>query len=246
MKNGLGIFISILTLFVFSSCGIIETTRYGNGLKLNTEIFSKTTIDSGGFKKALQKSRERQGKQSHQGQEKKAPYAAVNKEVVEEIEHYKNVASQQKKGERPVPQAVNAAQRNKSKADTARPETKPVYSNTKTKASKPPVEKNAKLAGFMYFGSYLLNLIFLALLSVESFATMEVTLFLVYVLPGLGMLIGFVLAIIAISKIKTAKKEGKKLRGFGISVAIISLFGISVLIALFYLVLIVFLILLLL
>lgn len=171
----------LLLIFIsqlFVGCGMIQSTRYGNGLKLNTEFFSKTTIDSSGFKKALQKSKARK-KQDFivLMATKKAISTPIFPLNISKGEDFYNAEKNQKSCVNLPKNNGLQESNNLASTDTTKPETKPISS--RIDKPEPPMEKHAKLALFF----------------------MPIT------------VLALILAIIGLSKIRQAKKEGIELRG---------------------------------
>ena len=193
----------------FSHCGVISKTRYGNGFKLNLEFGQKAKqIDSNYFKSITARKALRKQKLK----EKISPTTAKSEVSQEKLpnESLYNAPTlshdsiQLDLGSNNLP-LINYCPEDhlKHPLGTSKPAVK------HKEDSKIEYEKNAKAAGFVFYGS----LLFIPILGP---------------LALVGMLVGFILAITALKRIKEAQKnENKKLKGKGLATSIIILFTLG-------------------
>jgi hypothetical protein len=197
MKNILP-FLLIIT--IVSSCGVITKTRYGNGLKVNLEnnLFSKKekTIEN----KA----------------EKAVKYHNNSNNLIATNSSHINLDSATFLNNNEIGAAnlENDIVKNKTKntaiiLNKILEKTVPKAVNEEIAEIK-PIEKHAKIAGWLFYGGLVGS--FIPYLNILAF---------------LACLIGFILAFVALAKIR---ESGDKYRGKGLAISIIVIYSILLLI----------------
>jgi len=230
-KPELLVFSFALIVLIFSGCGVITKTHYGNGLKLNLERAQKANhIDSNYLKAvAARKAKRLKQNQALLAQQTEKISLQVIKESKTNSPKRKSIPNSLEsdyKKQLPITNHTFETPASiKLETVTEGDTTQPISGRKDTPDTE--IEEHTEIAGYVFYGS-IIGYILSSLLSIILFpALIYVTL-----LFGIGLLIGFIFAIIGLGKIKEAKKEKNlKLKGKGLAISIIVTYAIMVLYA---------------
>jgi hypothetical protein len=207
----------VVLAILLSSCSVLTKTRYGNGIKLNLEwgLFSKQKADSAYLKK------------HHTPRENRPTGAAPIDDHTDILkpEQMRNIPSDSLFSSTiiNVPQQQGIANPDFTKTAISQQQIKEIKGNStepEPTITKAPFEKNAKIAGWLFYGGIITLAIGIGIIA---------------------MLVGFIYAIRALKKIKEEEKKGNHLRGKGLALSIIIISAIPFTLAIFLLIFIVFL-----
>ncbi len=205
MKNILS-FLLIITFI--SSCGVITKTRYSNGLKIdvgNNLFAKKEKIIENKAVKAVK----------HQSNENTKITAKPANTILDTAHlNHDEIILNEHKGERVL--VKNKITCKGVTLNKTLEKTEPKALN-EDKAEKKPIEKTAKIAGWIFYSGLVLNII-AALLGIPTYYILSITL-----------LIGYILAFVALAKIRESKD---KFRGRRLAISIIVIYSIFLLLAL--------------
>jgi len=198
------IFVVIFALALLSSCGVMTKTRYGNGLKLdlgNNILAKKDKETELKAEKAIKKGVE-YSKPIFQNSIAKEPNKVIiQQDTLIRLNDEVKNNTSFKKDKKPLKWIKEIKDNVISKP-------------LNVKYNDAPFEKNAIWAGILFYGGVLLGL---------------TTIF--PLISGLMVLIGFILAIVSLGKIK---KSGGLYRGKGLAISIVVIFGLFILSIVFY------------
>ena len=221
MKKTLLVFAIGAFMLFLSSCGVFTKTQYDNGIKFNGEygLFSKQKEDSFYLKRYYAKrafkrnrdmgveqqahSRSIKPRQQHEYPESNTSDDFTSYVEVESVHWNKS----NQKG------VVRRLQPKSELADS----TKPISGRKDI-----GYDRNAKAAGWLFYGGMFMRVATAFLIGLSPIFAVVSLLF------GLGMIVGFIFAIISLVKIKEERERGNYLRGRGLSISVVVIFGLSI------------------
>lgn len=198
----------------FSHCGVITKTRYGNGLKMDLEWGKKASpYDSIYIKNVAA----RKAKRNLLTQQYELDIEPKEIEGTDTFNKSQNTTTIQLQtlSDNPEPTLTELQQALIPDGDTTIPVKIP------SGIREGEFEEHAEIGGYIFYGSILGQFV------LGFFVSILPELALLSLAFGFGMIIGLVLAIIALKKIKEAKENYNiNLKGKGLAISIIASFGI--------------------
>jgi hypothetical protein len=228
------LFLFSLTLFL-SSCGLVQKTRYGNGLKLDVWNKSAQGFDSAKLAK-LRASSKTQKKRLNVEYKNQKETGSDNYNQLESVSQSQKTRYNWHEMERESKLNDVKAKKEIEFTQVSVEEPPLPYEEKKSKGKLKDggVEPHAKWAGITFVGSFVASILGSAL-GVSSVAAAVSLGIALSVLGVLASLVALILAIIAVVNIRQAKQEGIQYRGLGIAVAIIVLNVLSLFVTFLFL-----------
>lgn len=229
----------VLLSGLLNSCGVIQKSRYGNGLHI--DLFSRThhSFDSARLLELRTKYKKEVRERPSSVRDTLLPDCKPQfKETNDSLNGSKIIHEVQFTsitGDNEV-----SPEKNDSaflKVDPFEFEPPLPYEDNKKELEDGGWEPHAAAAGYAWLGSFVLNIVG-AILTGSS--VVESLLIIGVIFSSLAFILliaAFILAIIGLVNIRFAKAEGKKLKGAGVSIAIIALFVLGIFASIFFLVL---------
>lgn len=229
----------VLLSGLMNSCGVIQKSRYGNGLHI--DLFSRAhhSFDSARLIELRTKYKKEAKERPCSGREILLPdYKPQIKETNDSLNGSKiihEIQSTSVIGDKEVSPEKNDSIYLKVKPFEFEPPLP--YEDNKKELEDGGWEPHAAAAGYAWLGSFVLNIVGAIL---TSSSVVEGLIFIGVIFSSLAFILliaALILAIIGLVNIRFAKAEGKKLKGEGVSIAIITLFILGIFISIFFLVL---------
>lgn len=217
-----------LVLCTLTSCGIITKTRYGNGFKMELSIKKGEGADSAYVNKYIinKKSYRVKNQENRETAIDLKSHFSPAPNTLTPLNNYSinsTLGSEHIDKPRPFSKDIETPHE-KLVSDT----TKPV--SGRKDVPKPHIEPHAKASGFLFYGGFIGYII--SLIAAYGLPSLVFLSFLPFIF-GIVMLVGFIFAIIGLAKIRDARKyDNVSLRGKGIAISVIVLYGLGIIYAL--------------